>query len=116
MNNLPLFVVYLSLFIIQGAQGKAKPNFFANALMQNLYTTKGLSAPYNVRVEIEKDTAVVSWDHIESDSSLKGYYVTLEDIGSGQKESPAYVHVNSGIRCANVIGLRPGTVYRLMVN
>ena len=90
--------------------------------MCNIYNAKllhihhqGLSAPYNVRVEIEKDTVVVSWDHIESDQSLKGYYVVLEDIGSGQKESPAYVHVSSGIRCANVIGVRPGTAYRLMV-
>ena len=68
-----------------------------------------------MRVEIEKDTVVISWDHIEPDPSFKGYYVMLEDIGSGQKESPAYVHVSSGSRCAKVIGLRPGTSYKLMV-
>ena len=69
-----------------------------------------------MRVEIEGDTVTVSWDHIEPDQTFKGYYVVLEDVGSGQKENPAYVHVSSGERCAKIIGLRPGTSYTLMVN
>ena len=68
-----------------------------------------------MRVEIEGDSVSVSWDHIEPDKSFKGYYVILEDVGSEQKENPAYVHVSNTARCAKIIGLRPATLYRLMV-
>ena len=84
--------------------------------MFHLSLPTALTAPQNVSVEIEKDAVEISWDHIELDQLFHGYYIIVKDVGIGRHESPAYVHVSASVRCANVIGLRPGTSYEIIVS
>ena len=74
-----------------------------------------LTAPQYVSAEIAKEVVKVSWEHVETDETFRGYYIIVEDVGSSQKESPVYVHVDSAARCTKIIGLRPGTTYQLKV-
>ena len=66
--------------------------------------------------EIVKDAVEISWEHTQTDKSFKGYYIMVKDVGTSQKESPVYVHVDSDAQSARIIGLRPGTTYQLMAS
>lgn len=69
-----------------------------------------------MRGHIVKEAVEISWKHSHTGKSLSGYYIIVKDVGSGQKESPVYVHVDCSDRSAQIVGLRPGTTYQLTVN
>jgi len=58
------------------------------------------------------DTVEVSWEHSQSDEPFSGYYIIVQETGSG---NPVFVHVNSGTRKAQIRGLQPETVYQFKV-
>lgn len=68
-----------------------------------------------MKAKIEEDAVKVTWKHVTSDKSFRGYYVLLEDIESHHKDGPAYVHVGRDKQSAKIIGMRPRTKYNLMV-